>query len=70
MKASLQAQITHHKALHDKTSIPTTILHVHEANHGKSKFIACMDQLQQPSQKLNIMLTICQEYFIAKVEQD
>ena len=43
VKASLRAQTTHHKALHDKTSIPTAICHVHVANHGKSKFIACMD---------------------------
>ena len=56
--------------MHDKTSIPTAIWHVHEANHGKRKFIGCMDQLQQPWKKLNIMLTIFQEYFIAKVEQD
>ena len=48
MKASLRAQITHHKAFHDKISILTARRHVHEANHGKNKFIACLDQLQQP----------------------
>ena len=50
MKASLQAQTTHHKALHDKTSMSTVRRHVHEANHGNSKFIECMDQQQQPWQ--------------------
>ena len=49
-KASLRARFTHHKALHDKTSIPTARRHVNKAIHGKSKFIACMDQLQQPWQ--------------------
>ena len=33
--------------MHDKTSIPTARWHVYEAIHGKSKFIACMDQLQK-----------------------
>ena len=50
MKASLWARCTHYRAMHDKTSIPTARWHVYEANHGKSKFIACMDQLQQPWQ--------------------
>ena len=44
MKASLRAQITHHKTLHDKISILTAIRHVHEANHGKRKVIECKDQ--------------------------
>ena len=43
MKASLRAQITHHKALHDNRSIPTARRHVHEAKHSKRKFIGCMD---------------------------
>ena len=45
MKASWWAWFTHHKAMHDKTSIPTARWHVSEANHWKSKFIPCMDQL-------------------------
>ena len=48
MKASLRAQITHYKALNDKISILTIRRHVHEANHGKSKFISCMEHQQQP----------------------
>ena len=47
MKASWWAWCTHHKAMHDKTSIPTARWHVYEAIHGKNKSIACMDQLQQ-----------------------
>ena len=47
MKATLQAQITHHKVFHDKTSMEIARRHVHEANHDKIKFIACMDQQQQ-----------------------
>ena len=43
MIATLQAQTTHHKALHEKTSIPTVIRHVPEAKHGKIKLIGCMD---------------------------
>ena len=50
MKASLRARFTHHKALHDNISIALAIIHVHEANHGKRKCLACMDQLQQPWQ--------------------
>ena len=50
MKASLWARFTHHKAMHDKTSIPTERWHVYEANYDKRKFIACMYQLQQPCQ--------------------
>ena len=50
MKASLQAQITHHKALHDKIIILKARRHVQEANHGKSKLIGCMDHYQQPWQ--------------------
>ena len=42
MIATLQAHATHHKALHDNTSIPTVIIHVLEAKHSKIKFIECM----------------------------
>ena len=47
MKASWWAWCTHHKAMHDKTSIPTAIWQVYEAIHGKRKYIACMKQIQQ-----------------------
>ena len=47
MKACWWSWCTHHKAMNDKTSIPTARWHVYEANHGKSKYIACTDQLQQ-----------------------
>ena len=47
MKASLWPWCTHHKEIHDKTSIPTEIWHVYEAIHVKGKYIACMYQLQQ-----------------------
>ena len=50
MIATLRAQTTHHKALHDNISIPIARWHVHEANHGKIKFIECMDHYQQPRQ--------------------
>ena len=43
MKASLPAQTTHHKALHDNLRISTARRHVHEANHGKNKFIAWLE---------------------------
>ena len=46
MKASWWAWYTHHKAMHDKTSIPTARWHVYEAKHGKNNCIPCMDQLQ------------------------
>ena len=46
MKTSWWAWCTHHKAMHDKKSIPTARWHVYEAIHGKNKSIACMDQLQ------------------------
>ena len=47
MKASWWAWCTPHKAMHDKTSIPTARWHVYEAIHGKRKYIAWKDQLQQ-----------------------
>ena len=47
MNASWWAWYTHHKAMHDKTSTPTARWHVYEAIHGKSKYISCMEQLQQ-----------------------
>ena len=50
MKASLRARFTHHKALHDNISIASARRHVQESNHGKSKIIACLYQLQQPWQ--------------------
>ena len=50
MVASLRARFTHHKSLHDKISIASARIHVYETKHGKKKFIACKDQLQQPWQ--------------------
>ena len=47
MKASLRARFTHHKAMHDKTSIPTARWNIYEAIHGKRQYIAYMQQLQQ-----------------------
>ena len=47
MRASWRALFTYHKAMHEKTSIPTARWQAYEAIHGKSKYIACMEQLQQ-----------------------
>ena len=49
---------------------PTVRIHVCEAKHGNSKFIGCMDHLENTWKQLNLMLTGWQQHYETTLEQD